>query len=181
MLAPMTRLACAALILASASWPFTQVGMAAIPQGEVLVAAARGWRRPMAAELAAEWRHESKDRFAVARGDFDGDGKPDEARLMLSADGARAAIIVMLSSAGQKVVFQDPDASAVLAGMGIEVLPPGRRRTACGKGAFACAEGEPEVLATSWDGIDYFKYGGADSVFYLPKRSGKFQRVRLSE
>jgi hypothetical protein len=169
----MTRFSRAILLLASAGWLFWPPGTA--------LAALKGWRRPTAAELAAEWRRDSPGKFAVARGDFDGDGKPDEARIMLSADGSKAAIVVALSSGGQKVIFEDPDASAVLAGMGIEALGPGKRRTACGKGAFPCAVGEPEVLSTRWDGVDYFKYGGADSVFYLPKRGGKFQRVRLSE
>jgi hypothetical protein len=51
------------------------------------------WRAPTPVELDEDWRQTSATRFTVARGDFDGDGKPDEARLVLSHDGRRLAVV----------------------------------------------------------------------------------------
>jgi hypothetical protein len=139
------------------------------------------WRTPTESELDQPWRKQSQDRYAVARGDFDGDGKVDVARLMLSRDGKRAGIVVTFSNSGQKVINLEKDVNFVLGIMGIEVLPPGQHRTVCGKGYFECGPGEPEVLVTHWDGIDYFMEESADSVYYMPERGAEFRRVWLSD
>jgi len=141
----------------------------------------RSWRSPTEAELDQTWRKHSKERYVVARGDFDGDGKPDEARIMLSVDGKRAALVVNLSTSGRKVLHEEQSAEFVLAVMGIEVLRSGHHRTACGKGYFECSPGEPGVLVTRWDSIDYFKYESVDSVFCIPVRGEAFRRVWLSD
>ncbi len=43
--------------------------------------------------------------------------------------------------------------------MGVDVAKPGEYKTACGKGYFACAEGEPAILRLNRPAIDYFKFG----------------------
>ncbi len=140
-----------------------------------------GWQAPTAAELGDDWRNSDSDRFAVARGDFDGDGKQDVARLMVSPDRKRAAIVVEMSAAGTKVIPLEGAAPDVLGAMGISVVEAGTHDTACGKGYWACEHGEPAVITLKWDGIDYFKFGSANSVFYLPKPGAKFRRVWLSD
>ena len=77
----------------------------------VSAGAGSGWRRPTAVELKESWRQRNPTRFAVARGDFDGDGKADEARLMLSKDGKRLALVVTLSGSGERGVFYMPERS----------------------------------------------------------------------
>jgi len=139
------------------------------------------WRAPTAEELADEWRSHDKDRYAVARGDLDGDGKEDTARVMISPDGKRAAIVVELSAKGTKVIALEDDAPDVLGVMGISVIRAGTHKTACGKGYWKCESGEPAVLTLKSDGIDYFKDGSANSVFYLPSGGGEFRRVWLSD
>jgi hypothetical protein len=49
-----------------------------------------GWRAPTAPELSFpgdKWRDRNPDKFQIARADFDGDGRQDEARLLVSSDG----------------------------------------------------------------------------------------------
>jgi len=151
-----------------------------IDDATLLEATARSleWRPPTPVELDEEWRQTSATRFTIARGDFDGDGKPDEARLLLSHDGKRLAIVATLSSSGERLVSQWEGG---LTRMGIATLPPGRYRTACGKGYFECEPQEPEELVTRWDGIDLFYEESADGVYYMPERDREFVHIRLSD
>jgi len=132
-----------------------------------------------ASDLDEDWRKQSPTRFAVARGDFDGDGKPDEARLMLSRAGKRLALVVRLSTGGERVI-EEWDRRA-LKRHGVVTLPPGRYRTACGKGYFECGPREPEELVTRWDGIDFFYEESADGVYYMTKSGSDFVYSRLSD
>jgi hypothetical protein len=100
---------------------------------------------------------------------------------VLSKDGKKAAILVQLTKSGVKVIQLEEDARFVLGVMGIVVLRAGPHKTACGKGYFECDPGEPKMLKLKWDGIDYFKDGSADSVYYLPRLGADFRRVWLSD
>jgi hypothetical protein len=140
------------------------------------------WRSATPEELQEEWRQRSDARFVFARGDFDGDGRPDEARLMLSQDGERLAIVVRLSGSDERIIYQDAKAKEHgLAGMGIQVLPPGRYVTVCGKGYFDCPPSEPNEVVTQWDGINFFHEEGADGVYYMREPGGEFRFIGLSD
>src|SRR6202035_4440087 len=62
--------------------------------------AMKGWREPRAAELGSladqKWRDDNAKHYLSLTGDFDGDGKPDEARLMVRDDGKAFALFVKL-------------------------------------------------------------------------------------
>lgn len=140
------------------------------------------YRAPTPSELGKSWRQREKDRYAVARGDFDGDGRKDEARIMLSEEGDDAAVIVSLAASGRRLALDwGLDRAVVLNRWGVAVLPPGRYRTACGKGYWECAPGEPEVLVTRWDGVLFFQDESREGVFYMPKRGAAFRHVWLSD
>ncbi|MBI3514913.1 MAG: hypothetical protein HY060_12750, partial [Proteobacteria bacterium] len=132
----MRYLLLASLLLASGTLFGVSHADPALPQG---------WRLPRPDELSSphdivQWRDDSPDREAVARGDFDGDGRQDEARLLVSADGKKYALFVLLGSGrAVRLVIDDVDGLSI---MGIAALPPGRHRTACGKGFVEC-RGEP--------------------------------------
>lgn len=97
---------------------------------------------------------------------------------MRSRDGKRTALLVILSNSGERVISEWDGG---LARLGIAQVPPGRYRTACGKGYFECEPQEPEVLVTQRDAIDLFYEESADGVYYMPKGSNEFIHVRLSD
>jgi hypothetical protein len=144
-----------------------------------------GWRLPDPRETyatdnrAGPWRDESRNKFLVARGDFDGDGAPDVARLLVSVDGRQMALFVFLGSGPWLQL--DAMKSEQLEVMGIDALPPGAHRTVCGKGYRNCEPGEPEILELRFPGIDYFKAESASSVFYWSPADKRFLRLWLSD
>jgi hypothetical protein len=144
-----------------------------------------GWRLPQLQEIyasdnqAGPWRDEDPDRYLVARGDFDGDGRDDHARLLVSADGKTYALFIFWAS-GSVTQLDSMDAG-FLEVLGIKTLPPGRYRTVCGKGYRACEKGEPETLDLRYPGIDYFQEESADSVFYWSPSEKAFRRIWLSD
>jgi hypothetical protein len=127
-----------------------------------------------------EWRSRSDRGFLVARGDFDGDGKMDEASLVLSKDGRHLALVVALSASRERVLSLG-EGDRPLLRMGIVTVPPGRYRTACGKGYRDCKADEPEELVLRFDAIDYFYEESADGVYYLTDRTAEFRWVALSD
>ena len=143
---------------------------------------ARGWRPPTPAEQTFpgdQWRDDSPERYLVARADFDGDGKPDQAKLLVSADGSTYGLFVFLGS-GAGLHLDSRELSA-LKGMGIDTIAPGTHETACGKGYWACTSGEPERLRLRHPGILYFKTESAASVYFWSVPDRAFQRVWLSD
>src|SRR2546428_2515981 len=106
-----------------------------------------GWRAPKAQELALTdntWRNSSREKYLVVRADFDGDGKEDQAQLLVNADGTTYGLFILLGS-GSAVVLDYRDVSS-LTTMGIDKLSPGTHKTACGKGYGDCKAGEPESV-----------------------------------
>ncbi|HXV64631.1 MAG TPA: hypothetical protein VEK15_28295, partial [Vicinamibacteria bacterium] len=65
--------------------------------------------------------------------------------------------------------------------MGIDVAAPGEYETACGKGYWACAPDEPEVLFLENPAIDYFAAEGGNSFFVWDVDSGSFKRIWISD
>jgi hypothetical protein len=140
-------------------------------------AGASGWRLPSAAELRSAWRLGPKGNYAAVRADFDGDGKPDEARLMVSSDGLKVAVVAELSQLGTKVVVTIPGA---LEPLGIAPLAPGHYATICGQN-HDCEGDEIPELVLPWTGIDVFKDLDLDSVFYLTPGDTNFRQGWFTE
>lgn len=141
--------------------------------------AAPEWRLPSRAELSEAWRDRDEDRFSAVRGDFDGDGEPDEARLVVSRDETRVAVRVTLSSSRRpQVVGAVPQSGTwhPILSVGLHLRKPGRYRTACGKDQLECEGGEGAEVVLAHDGIELFQEASAYSVFYLP--AGKMAKAR---
>jgi len=62
---------------------------------------------------------------------------------------------------------------------GISVAKPGTYSTASGKGYFECKDGESEQ-SLGHPGIDFFKYGSANSYFIWNAGKKEFDRIWIS-
>jgi hypothetical protein len=143
----------------------------------------KGWGRPTKSEASDEWRNKSRSKFLVVIGDFDGDGKPDIAEILVDLSGKRWALFVKLQSSGNWQRVGDENEIEWLGGMGIALVKPGKYETACGKGYGEefCAHGEPKYLKLSNDAIDLFKEESADSIAYWEQQAQKFRFVQMSD
>lgn len=143
----------------------------------------KGWRGITKAEAADDWRQKNRTRFLLVKGDFDGDGKPDTAQLLLNPSANQFALFVKQASSAKWQMLGEPFDVKVLDRFGIDLVKPGRYQTACGKcyGDYACAHGEPSFLQLSAPGIDLFYTESSDSIFYWDRKSRKFVEVLISD
>jgi hypothetical protein len=161
----------------------SKVVKALVPAAGAPGSGGRAWRRPSPAELSEAWRDRDKDRFAVAIGDFDGDGKRDEARLVVSEDGQLLAVEVRLSRSGKVTVIDQIEGTAPgsIVRAGIGTLRASKYTTACGRGYYECPKGDSGSVTLKSDGIAFYFSESASYVLYLPPGQTTFRHVRLSD
>ena len=63
------------------------------------------WRMPTANELSSSWRSINPDKFSIVRGDFNGDGVIDEAKLLVRKDGTGIGLFAFVSENGKYKTF----------------------------------------------------------------------------
>ncbi|MDR0274183.1 MAG: hypothetical protein LBI48_02365 [Burkholderiaceae bacterium] len=144
----------------------------------------QGWRSPTDEELKGAWRNESDNRYTMVKGDFNGDGVIDEARLLVRTDGSGFGIFVRLRQRNHLCeIYQldeTKDPKNILA-MGIKNVSPGIYKTACGEKYFDCQKNEfPEIYIKN-EAIGYFKFESAKSLFYWDDPSNGFKRIWTSD
>jgi hypothetical protein len=143
-----------------------------------------GWRVPAKADLADEsgWRNVDKSLYLTVSADFDGDGKKDKASLLINDKKNKMGLFVELSSQpGKKIRLDETDDKSWIQAMGITIAKPGKYKTACGKGYWACEKGEPASLNLKLPAIDYFKEESASSFFIWDKKTKQFKRIWISD
>lgn len=144
----------------------------------------KGWRAPQSTEIKGEWRNKNTDRFLVARGDFNGDGIADVARVLVNQEVNKAGLFAFVSQKNGQCNIYHLDISndtKMLQNMGVEKVPPGTYKTACGKGYWNCKQDESPEISLRTDAINYFMPEGANSYFYWDKKSDTFRRVWISD
>jgi hypothetical protein len=117
-----------------------------------------GWRNAQGKEITPSgdnWRTANTSLYQRVSGDFDRDGKVDEARLLVDNSGQRFALFVFFGR-GDWLIFEDGDIER-LPYLGIEHIKPGAYKTACGKGYWACESEEPARLLLKADGISFLR------------------------
>ncbi|HEY2387805.1 MAG TPA: hypothetical protein VGK30_12650 [Candidatus Binatia bacterium] len=148
------------------------------------VALPDGWRLPAAAEVGEGWRAADRERFLLTDLDLDGDGHPDQARVLMRIDGAGYGVFAFLcrehDAPVAHLILHNRDL-AYFRGVGIRPVQPGLYRTACGKGFIECYAGEPHEVRLAHAGIDYFKPESITSLFYWSEASQDFKWVALTK
>jgi hypothetical protein len=144
-----------------------------------------GWRAPTKSEIPDNigWRKEDPNFYIKAKADFDGDGKEDEALLLISDKENKMGLFVTLSSHKMvhPLLLEAIDDKRTIEVMGIEVAKPGTYKTACGKGYWTCEKGEPAVLKLKLPAIDFFRFESANSYFAWDTKTKKFKRIWMSD
>ena len=138
-----------------------------------------GWRRPTRAETPQKWRMKSVTRFLSVKGDFDGDGKPDLAELLIKRSVSDYALFVWLSSSRSR----SPQSiwEGGLANIGIKLVHPGRYETLCNSDPSECDPRTPTKIDLKNDGVEFFSYGMTRSFVFWDKEAKKFQWVPIGD
>lgn len=146
-----------------------------------------GYRYPQESDYSGAWqefRASSPVPFHV-QADFNGDSLLDDAWILLATRDKGWGLFVSLGArtGSRQVIALETDSDRTAAQlMGLSVVPPGRHRTACGKGYYKkCAAGEPEVLHLTLPAIDLFLYEGARSYFWWDPQARVFKRTWISD
>ncbi len=115
--------------------------------------------------------------------DFDGDGKPDPAELLVNASANQFALFVKLASTGKWRLTDGPFDIKSLDRFGIDLVKPGKYETACGKGYgdYACAHHEPDFMKVSTAAIDLFYTESSDSILYWDSSTKAFRKILISD
>lgn len=141
------------------------------------------WRAPLAAELGTaeeqKWRADDPTHYLTLTGDFDGDGKPDEARLLVRGDGKAFALFVKLAAHDTAIKLDEFPKIKMLPSIGIKRVTPATYPTACARG-LDCAEDEPRYLRVTHDAIDYFNHDVTDRYYYWSDVRHSFAQVGIT-
>jgi hypothetical protein len=142
-----------------------------------------GWRFPNAGDRTGEWEGTSAP-FHI-RGDFNSDGVTDEAWILFRKNSATWAVFAFLRTSDGTA---DPiqlveEQSAAAQRFVLETIRPSKIvfRTACGKGYFECAKGEPLTLQFHLPSISFCLRQSVCSVFIWQPKTARFQRIRMSD
>ncbi len=126
-----------------------------------------------------KWRDDDPARYLVLTGDFDGDGKPDEAHLLVRADGKAFALFVKLAARDAAVKLDEFPDIKMLAGHRHQAGRAGDYPTACARG-LDCAEDEPRYIRVRHDAIDYFHHDVVDHYYYWNDVRHAFAQVGIT-
>ena len=148
------------------------------------VALPDGWRLPSADEVDEGWRAADRERFLLTDLDLDGDGRPDQARVLMRIDRGGYGVFAFLcrehGAPEAHLILHNRDL-AYFHSVGIKPVAPGLYRTACGQGFIECYAGEPREVRLAHPGIDYFKPESVSSLFYWSEATQAFKWVALTK
>lgn len=157
------------------------------PVGACATEEIEGRRFPGESDYLDDWAtyRESLPTPFFVEADFDGDGRTDEAWILISTDETEWGLfVIMVPENGEREVIELGRNSMEDQGpqsMGISLTPPGKYKTACGKGYYECEGDETEYLNLKFAGIDYFRFESANSIFHWDAREKKFKRTWISD
>jgi hypothetical protein len=145
-----------------------------------------GWKPTEKADFTKDaisyWKNVVPNRVD---GDFNGDGFSDTAWFLINDTKEKYRLSVYLGdkNGGSKtiILIEDSYKRTDSYNLGIGLMELGNYKTACGKGYWDCAPGEPAVLTLKNPGIDFFEFECCDSVFYWDAQKKEFKQVSISD
>lgn len=127
------------------------------------------------------------NRYLSASGDFDADGRVDEAFFARAGDQNTKVLSLVVSFGSptkrDRVLHTLEETEAAIRNVGLEVAGAGPYAGACARGAGGpCEEGE-DALALPHDGILYFWFESSSRIYYLSEDAldGDFKVFYLSD
>jgi hypothetical protein len=143
------------------------------------------WRFPSDADILDDWktfRSEVPEPYHV-EGDFDGNGTPDNIWLLFKKDGAGWGLLALMNGTAKEAQVlklfgpESPRAQS----FGLQLVPPGKYATACGKGYWECSKSESaEVELKNW-AFSFYKFESASTLYYWDGAVGAFVEVAESD
>jgi hypothetical protein len=154
----------------------------AAPQERVMP---EGWRPPTSREMErSRSRHaaemglaRSNQQFSVA-GDFDADGLPDEAMILVNDREMKFAVFLDRGAGGPIVRLSDRMPLDLIWNHGLAVTAPGVYPTACGRGVGE-EEGCQKEVTLRAPGVSLMTYQAGVETFYWT--AGGFKLTTLSD
>ncbi|MEO8313766.1 MAG: M56 family metallopeptidase [Pseudomonadota bacterium] len=143
----------------------------------------QGWRALTQEELnKLPVRNDSPTKFARAAADFDGDGKLDEAVILVATDESIQGLFVKLSSQSGDwtLAIHEPHKPQSPLVWGIDVQKPGTIDAACAKGYLPCNPDEPRLFLKH-PGIRYFQFEGSAAIVYWDSAARNFKQAWYSD
>lgn len=142
-----------------------------------------GWREVRQSEFSESWRSANENRYFKVEGDFNGDGKLDVAKMLISGSGRKFGLFVFVAQEDghYRQVLLDSGDYKELNRLGIGKVSPGSYKTACGKGYWRCGKSEPSELKAGNIAIDFFIAESANSYFVWSESRNGFMRIWMSD
>lgn len=140
----------------------------------------RGWHSPSNKLTAQDFRRRDHNHFLTAIGDFNGDGVQDKALLLVNEKKFGLFVCLTTTQGCDWHRLEEVDLGWLKA-MGIATVKPGRYKTACGKGYWACEKNEPALLVLKNDAIEFFKDESASSYYVYNQKKKDFVPVAISD
>lgn len=149
----------------------TVIALSAGAASAQIPAAPAGWTKPSDADLQGpNWdaRKAKPARDLRVEADFNGDGKPDAAELLVNRREKSYALYAFLNGASAPVQIV-ASRLEFLPTMGLATAAPGKFETACSKGLDRtdpkCERGQ-KFIDTKHQSISYFMYGANSDQLY---------------
>ena len=136
-----------------------------------------GWNFPADEQTSQVWRTGDSHKFLTVRGDFNGDGYVDDAKILINGSKKLLGLFVFLSNfqGSYEIIELDQKAYKYIDVIGVELLEKGIYRE-LGEKTFY--EGD---ISFENDSIKYFKFDGAYGVYAWNTKLGKFEFVGLND
>lgn len=153
------------------------------PVAACAVSAPAGWRLPNANDRSGAWEDAGVP-FHIS-GDFNGDGIADEAWILFRKRSSAWAVFVFLGAVdgAPRSIKLVEELNAPAQRFVLETIRPSKIifRTACGKGYFECAQGEPSTIQFHLPSISFCQRASSCLVFVWRPNAARFQQIRMRD